>query len=148
MIFNKKFFYTIEAVLDISIYSSQSPIRAKEITKRQGIPSRYLEKILQELVKQKILKGTRGPNGGYELGKEKRNIFLIDIYNVILAIEKKRKNEEINSKIRSKVIDPFLNNIADEIINSFKLTSIHDLFEKIKEEKIDVEKEKKIDFTI
>ena len=31
MIFNKKFFYTIEAVLDISIYSSQSPIRAKEI---------------------------------------------------------------------------------------------------------------------
>ena len=73
MIFNKKFLHAIEAVLDISINSSHSPTSAKQITKRQGIPSRYLEKILQELVRQKILKGTRGPNGGYTLGKEKRN---------------------------------------------------------------------------
>ena len=48
MIFNKKFLYAIEVVLDISIYSSHSPTRATEITKRQCIPSRYLEKILQE----------------------------------------------------------------------------------------------------
>ena len=87
MIFNKKFLHAIEAVLDISIYSSHSPTRASEITKRQGIPSRYLEKILQELVRHAILKGTRGPNGGYTLGREKRNIFLIDIYNAILEIE-------------------------------------------------------------
>ena len=58
MIFNKKFLHAIEAVLDISLYSSNTPTRAKEITKRQGIPSRYLEKILQELVRQKIIKGT------------------------------------------------------------------------------------------
>ena len=91
MIFNKKFLYAVEAVLDISIYSSHSPTRANEITKRQGIPSRYLEKILQELVRHAILKGTRGPNGGYTLGREKRNIFLIDIYNAVLIIEKKKK---------------------------------------------------------
>ena len=146
MIINKKFLHAIEAILDISIHSSHNPASAKDITKRQGIPSRYLEKILQELVRQKILKGTRGPNGGYALGKEKRNIFLIDIYNAVLIIEKKKK-EEIDTQMRSKVINPFMENITNEIINSFKSTSIHDLYKKIDEAKIEANK-KKIDFTI
>ena len=146
MIFSKKFLHAIEAILDISIHSSHVPTNAKEITKRQSIPSRYLEKILQELVRQKILKGTRGPNGGYALGKEKRNIFLIDIYNAVLIIEKKKK-EEIDTQMRSKVINPFMENITNEIINSFKSTSIHDLYKKINEAKIGANK-KKIDFTI
>ena len=101
MIFNKKFLHAIEAVLDISIYSSHSPTRASEITKRQGIPSRYLEKILQELVRHAILKGTRGPNGGYTLGREKRNIFLIDIYNAVLEME------EVNKKASWGTIEIF-----------------------------------------
>ena len=146
MIINKKFLHAIEAVLDISIHSSHTPASAKEITKRQCIPSRYLEKILQELVRQKILKGTRGPNGGYALGREKRNIFLIDIYNAVLTIERNKK-EEVDSQIRSKIINPFIKNITNEIINSFKLTSIHDLYKKIDETKININK-KKIDFTI
>ncbi len=146
MIINKKFLHAIEAVLDISIHSSHTPASAKEITKRQGIPSRYLEKILQELVRQKILKGTRGPNGGYALGREKRNIFLIDIYNAVLTIERNKK-EEVDTQIRSKIINPFIKNITNEIINSFKLTNIHDLYKKIDETKININK-KKIDFTI
>ena len=146
MIINKKFLHAIEAVLDISIHSSHTPASAKEITKRQGIPSRYLEKILQELVRQKILKGTRGPNGGYALGREKRNIFLIDIYNAVLTIERNKK-EEVDTQIRSKIINPFIKNITNEIINSFKLTSIHDLYKKMDETKININK-KKIDFTI
>ena len=146
MIINKKFLHAIEAVLDISIHSSHTPASAKEITKRQGIPSRYLEKILQELVRQKILKGTRGPDGGYALGREKRNIFLIDIYNAVLIIERNKK-EEVDTQIRSKIINPFIKNITNEIINSFKLTSIHDLYKKIDETKININK-KKIDFTI
>ena len=146
MIINKKFLHAIEAVLDISIHSSHMPASAKEITKRQGIPPRYLEKILQELVRQKILKGTRGPSGGYALGREKRNIFIIDIYNAILTIEKNKK-EEVDTQMRSKIINPFIKNITNEIINSFKLMSIHDLYKKIDETKININK-KKIDFTI
>ena len=148
MIFNKKFLHAIEAVLDISIYSSHSPTRAREITKRQGIPSRYLEKILQELVRQKILKGTRGPNGGYTLGKEKRNIYLIDIYNAILVIEENNKKKDIESEIRSKIINPYIKDITIKIIKSFKLTTIHDLYKKINEVELNANKDKKIDFTI
>jgi len=146
MIINKKFLYGIEAVLDKSIHSSHVTASAKEITERQGIPSRYLEKILQELVHQKILKGTRGPKGGYSLGKEKRNIFLIDIYNAILVTEENKK-EEVDTQMRSKIINPFMKSITNEIINTFKLTSIHDLYKNIDGGKINISK-KKIDFTI
>tara|TARA_Y100000590_G_scaffold470558_1_gene666325 strand:+ start:1700 stop:2146 length:447 start_codon:yes stop_codon:yes gene_type:complete len=148
MIFNKKFLHALEAILDISLYSTNSPTRAKEITKRQRIPSRYLEKILQELVHQNILKGTRGPNGGYTLGKEKRNIFLIDVYNAILLIEKRTKKKEIDTEVRTKIIDPFMKNITNEITSSFKLTTIYDLYKRINESKINIKKDKKIDFTI
>ena len=148
MIFNKKFLHAIEAVLDISMNSLNSPTRAKEITERQGIPSRYLEKILQELVRKKILKGARGPNGGYTLGKEKRNIFLIDIYNAILSIEEEKTKKNNYTVIRSKVINPLMKSISNKIIHSFKTTSVHDLYSKINEEKIQGDIKKKIDFTI
>ena len=80
MIVNKKFLYALEAVLDIALNSREAPIQSHEITKRQGIPKRYLENILQVLVHENILKGTRGPKGGYSLAKEKRNILLIYPY--------------------------------------------------------------------
>ena len=147
IIFNKKFLHALEAVLDISIYSSSKPARAKEITKRQGIPTRYLEKILQELVHKNILKGTRGPNGGYTLGKEKRNIFLIDIYNAIMETEK-NKNKNINTRIRTEIINPLIKNVSNEVINSFKKTNIHDLYKKIHTTKINIKKENKTDFII
>ena len=60
---------------------------------------------------------------------------------------KKKKKEEIDTQMRSKVINPFMENITNEIINSFKSTSIHDLYKKINEAKIGANK-KKIDFTI
>ena len=92
------------------------------------------------------MKGTRGPKGGYSLGKEKRNIFLIDIYNAILVTEENKK-EEVDTQMRSKIINPFMKSITNEIINTFKLTSIHDLYKNIDGGKINISK-KKIDFTI
>ena len=41
-----------------------------------------------------------------------------------------------------------MENVTNEVINSFKLTNIHDLYRKINEAKIDIDKGKKIDFTI
>ena len=102
MIFNTKFLYALEAVLDIAINFKGKPIQGYEITKRQGIPARYLENILQELVHKNILKGTRGPKGGYSLAKEKRNVSLIDIYNVILFLDGGKTSLLLYDEIRKK----------------------------------------------
>ena len=47
----KKLLFAIEAVLDIAYNGGAVPVRSAEITERQGIPRRYLEPVLQELVR-------------------------------------------------------------------------------------------------
>ncbi len=59
----KKLLFGIEAVLDIAYNSGSRPVQAASITKRQGIPKRYLEQVLQALVRAGILAGQRGPKG-------------------------------------------------------------------------------------
>src|SRR3989442_12165803 len=75
----KKLLFAIEAVLDIAYNGSAAPVRSAEITEREGIPRRYLEPVLQELVREKILVGIRGPSGGYPLARERPRISLGDI---------------------------------------------------------------------
>ena len=146
MIFNTKFLYALEAVLDIAINFKGNPIQGYEITKRQGIPARYLENILQELVHKNILKGTRGPKGGYSLAKEKRNVSLIDIYNVILSMERKEKYFNTQTEVGSKIIMPLVSDISNKITICLQSKTLEDLYLKVKH--ININKNKKIDFTI
>ena len=147
MIFDKKFLYALEATLDIAINSKGNPIESHEITKRQGIPKIYLENILQKLVQENILKGTRGPKGVYSLAKEKRNVSLVEIYNVILAIDKK-KPPVIQTEIKKKIITPIISNVSEDIVNYLKSITLDDLYRKIKNIGIKSNTKKKIDFSI
>src|SRR6266566_649156 len=83
----KKLLFAIEAVLDIAYNGSAAPVRSAEITEREGIPRRYLEPVLQELVREKILIGIRGPSGGYRLARERRRISLGDIVRTVRHLE-------------------------------------------------------------
>ena len=83
----KKLLFGIEAVLDIAYNSTTRPVQAASITKRQGIPKRYLEQVLQALVRAGILAGQRGPKGGYRLAKEATEISVADIVRIVRTIE-------------------------------------------------------------
>ena len=64
----------IAAVVDIALNDREQPVSAKTLAVRHGLPPRHLEPVLQALVREGILKGIRGPGGGYELAGEARNI--------------------------------------------------------------------------
>ena len=147
MMFNNKFLYALEAVLDIAINFKGTPIQGHEITKRQGIPKRYLEKILQELVHKNILKGTRGPKGGYSLAREKRKVNLFEIYTVILATENKFHNTISETEIRKKIISPLISNVSNKIASTLQVTTLDDLCKKITNN-TNINTKKKIDFSI
>jgi Rrf2 family protein len=83
----KKLLFAIEAVLDIAYNGGVAPVRSVEITEREGIPRRYLEPVLQELVREGILVGIRGPSGGYRLARERRRITLGDIVRTVRHLE-------------------------------------------------------------
>jgi Rrf2 family iron-sulfur cluster assembly transcriptional regulator len=71
---SRKTLLALEAVIDIAFNARPEPVQAKEITARQGVPQRYLEQVMQQLVRAGILKGVRGPRGGYRLARERRRI--------------------------------------------------------------------------
>src|SRR3954465_2436868 len=69
----------IAAVIDIALNARGRPVAAKALATRHRLPPRHLEPVLQALVRAGILKGTRGPRGGYELARERRRITVADI---------------------------------------------------------------------
>lgn len=76
--------YAIRALIYLGKFSEEgSKIGIKTISKDLSIPTPFLGKILQNLVKQKVLVSTKGPNGGFGLGKPKDEISLYDIVSII-----------------------------------------------------------------
>src|SRR2546430_9956757 len=69
----------IAAVTDIALNADRERITAKTLTTRHRLPARHLEAVLHRLVREGILKGTRGPHGGYRLAKKPREITADDI---------------------------------------------------------------------
>ena len=47
----RKTLLALEAVTDIAYHSRPNPVRAKDITDRQGVPQRYLEQVMHHLQK-------------------------------------------------------------------------------------------------
>ena len=75
----RKAVLAIAAVTDIALNARGRPVRAKALAMRHGLSPRHLEPALQALVRHGILKGTRGPRGGYELARKKGRITADDI---------------------------------------------------------------------
>lgn len=72
--------YALRALIYLGKYSEKDHrIGIKKISEDLGLSSPFLGKILQNLVKQKLLVSTKGPNGGFSLGKKPENITLWDI---------------------------------------------------------------------
>lgn len=72
--------YALRALIYLGKFSEEnSRIGIKKISEDLSLSSPFLGKILQNLVKQKLLVSTKGPNGGFGLGKKASEITLWDI---------------------------------------------------------------------
>ena len=72
--------YAVRALIYLGKYSKDDHrIGIKKISEDLGLSSPFLGKILQNLVKQKLLVSTKGPNGGFALAKDPAEITLWDI---------------------------------------------------------------------
>jgi Rrf2 family transcriptional regulator, iron-sulfur cluster assembly transcription factor len=76
---SRKDVLAIVAVVDIAIHARNRPVAAKALAARHKLSPRHLEPVLQALVRAGILKGVRGPHGGYTLAREHKRITAEDI---------------------------------------------------------------------
>jgi Rrf2 family protein len=72
--------YALRALIYLAKHSKDDQrIGIKKISEDLNLSSPFLGKILQNLVKQKLLVSTKGPNGGFSIGKNAGDISLWDI---------------------------------------------------------------------
>ena len=126
---SKKLLFAIEAVVDIAYNAGPAPVRSTEISRRQGIPRRYLEQVLQHLVHNDILSGQRGPQGGYRLARERRRITVGEIVRTVRQLEdaKDPVGEPDGSEIGIKVVRPIWTEMQQEMMARLDGLTIEDL---------------------
>ena len=126
---SKKLLFAIEAVVDIAYNAGNLPVQSSEITKRQGIPRRYLEQVLQQLVRAGVLTGVRGPRGGYRLARERRRITMGEIVRVVRSLEQADDpvEDEGGAALGREVVRPLWSELQDEMMRRLDQITIEDL---------------------
>ncbi len=147
---SKKLMFAIEAVLDIAYNAGSEPVQSGEITRRQGIPKRYLEQVLQQLVREGILAGVRGPRGGYRLNRERRRIAVGEIVRVVRGMESTTDimEEPAGSVLGHQVVRPLWLEMQEECMARLETTSIEDLCLRARKAGVPSETGDRIDFSI
>jgi Rrf2 family protein len=75
--------YAIRALLELTAAGSGEPVRGDAIARAQGIPAKYLENLLADLRRARLIASQRGVNGGYRLARAASAITLADVIRAI-----------------------------------------------------------------
>ena len=147
---SKKMLFAIEAVLDIAYHAGAGPVQSREITRRQGIPRRYLEQALQHLVRKGLLLGVRGPRGGYRLARERRRISIGDIVRVVREMEAPNNliEDTPGSALGHEVVRPLWLELQNDLMDRLDVLSVDDLCNRANQAGITSEGRQNLDFTI
>ena len=129
--------YAIRAVIYLALNAGEEKkIGIKQISKDLKIPTPFLGKILQTLAKQKLLSSTKGPHGGFGLGKSAEEISLIDIVDIIdgqdIFNECLIRLEDCNSREPCSMHEKYVE-IRKNLMALFQKEKISALVDEIKE---------------
>ena len=76
--------FAVTAMIDLGLRSTTGPVALAAISARQQISLSYLEQLFGKLRRAQLVESTRGPGGGYSLGREAAEITVADI---IVAVD-------------------------------------------------------------
>lgn len=122
----RKAVLAIAAVIDVALQEHGQPISAKTLAERHGLPPRHLEPVLQALVRCGILKGIRGPHGGYELARERRRVTADEILRAAGTVEDDLE-PRAGSELLQRVVLPALAAAEHEFGNALSRINVEDM---------------------
>lgn len=80
--------YGLQAMFYIATHSSEEQnVELSEIATEQHIPKHFLSKILQLLVKHKLLVSMKGPTGGFRLSRASSEITILEVVEAIDGLD-------------------------------------------------------------
>jgi Rrf2 family iron-sulfur cluster assembly transcriptional regulator len=75
--------YAVTAMLDLALHNGSGPVTLADISQCQDISLSYLEQLFARLRKKGLVKGVRGPGGGYNLAKPASEITVADVIRAV-----------------------------------------------------------------
>lgn len=123
----RKGILAIAAVIDIAIHARGRPVSAKALAARHKLPPRHLEPVLQALVRDGILRGIRGPHGGYELAREQERITADDIMRAAGSVDADAEPPLPASSLLSSVVRPALAQAESSFSAALARISLEDM---------------------
>jgi Rrf2 family iron-sulfur cluster assembly transcriptional regulator len=124
---SRKGILAITAVIDVAINARLRPVSAKALAARHTLPPRHLEPVLQALVRDGILRGVRGPHGGYELAREHRSISAEDILRAAGAAEDANDPPLPRSALVNDVVKPALAEAEQMFASALTRINVEDM---------------------
>jgi Rrf2 family iron-sulfur cluster assembly transcriptional regulator len=127
--------FAVTAMIDLGLRQHNGPVTLAGISQRQKISLSYLEQLFGKLRRHALVESTRGPGGGYTLGKPMPDISVADI---IFAVDEPidatqcggKENCDNDQRCMTHDLWAALNRHMVDFLDS---VSLHELVEKQKE---------------
>jgi Rrf2 family iron-sulfur cluster assembly transcriptional regulator len=75
--------FAVNALIDLALRAPSGPVALASISQRQQISLSYLEQIFSRMRREGIVESTRGPGGGYTLGRSAKDINVAQIISAV-----------------------------------------------------------------
>ncbi len=75
--------FAVNALIDLALRAPAGPVALASISQRQQISLSYLEQLFSRLRRDGVVESTRGPGGGYTLGRSAETITVADIVRAV-----------------------------------------------------------------
>lgn len=137
----------IAAVVDVALHARPTPVAAKMLAERHALPPRHLETLLQTLVRAGILKGTRGPRGGYALARERRRISAGEIARAAM-LDAAEDGPAPRSALIETVVAPQLARATEAFLAALDDVTVEELCRQAERAAVQDQATAKADFTI
>lgn len=123
---SRKALFAVAAVVDVALHARGQLVSAKDLAARHALPARHLEPVLQALVREGVLKGVRGPRGGYELARERKRITINDILKAAGASEDNEISQP-GSSLLEQVVAPAVAQAEKAFVAALSRITIEEL---------------------
>ncbi|MDP8321405.1 MAG: Rrf2 family transcriptional regulator [Candidatus Stygibacter australis] len=75
--------YALRAMIELALTGDEQPLSITELSSRQHLPSKYLERLFALLRKSELVTSKKGINGGYLLARKAETITLQDVMQAV-----------------------------------------------------------------
>jgi Rrf2 family iron-sulfur cluster assembly transcriptional regulator len=103
--------FAVTAMIDVALREDRGPVSLAAISERHHISLSYLEQLFSKLRQHTLVESTRGPGGGYSLGRSADKITMADIVAAVdapsaeeLATEGSWMSSELWSSLNDKML--------------------------------------------